>query len=247
MPDDITVSAQRLTSQMTFKHYIVQRFNLGLYSSTQKTRGGEKIDPDKWMQSRMILWERYTVPSIYAQTNQNFTWIVVFDPDTPKGYLERATALLHPKHRIVLGRNFRQAVKKSIGKVESERLITSRCDNDDSLHREYVERIQAHFCRKGKTGVLVFPTGWIWNPAKGKLYHSRYLKNPFLTLIEKPQRKVHTVLAHRHTKITDMFRTHRLEGGHMWLQIVHGENLANYCHGDQVAESKLVKGDFGVC
>jgi len=230
----------------TFEHFILTRFNIGLYAKSQKTRWGEHIDPDKWMDSRMVLWEKYCVPSIYAQTNQNFTWIVVFDPQTPQKYLDRATALLHPKHRIVLGHNFRQAAKKSIGKVEKERLITSRCDNDDSINREYVERIQAKFKRSGKTGLLVFPCGWIWNPEKVKLYHSRYLKNPFVTLVEKPQSKVHTVLAHRHTAIGDMFKVHLLEGGHQWLQIIHGENLANYCHGDQVDESKLVKGDFGI-
>jgi len=239
-------AGRNMGSELTFDHYLVTRFNVALYSKSQKTRWGDKIDPDKWMQSRMILWERYCIPSIYNQSNQNFTWIVVFDPQTPKGYLERATALLHPKHRIKIAPNFRQGIKDEIGKVSTDRLITTRLDCDDALHRDFTKKIQSWFAKRGKTGILTFPCGWIWNPAKGKLYHARYIKNPFLTLIEKPQKKTHTVLAHRHTAITDMFKTHLIEGGHNWAQIIHGENLANYCHGDKVAESKLVKSEFGI-
>jgi len=232
---------------MLFEHFVCTRWNVGLYGKSQKVVGGKTIVPDDWMQTRMVLWERFCVPSIYAQTNQNFTWIVVFDPQTPEKYLDRARAILHPKHRLELGTNFRKSIKDSIGRPTVDRLITTRIDCDDALHKGFIERIQAHFNLVGKTGIFTFPVGWVWDIRKHKLYHCRYPRNPFLTLIEKPQRKVHTVLAHRHTKISEMFRVHRLEGGHNWLQIIHGENLANYCHGDQVDESKLVKGDFGVC
>lgn len=231
---------------VTFKHLIVTRFNISLYSSSQKVVGGKIIVPDEWMVSRMDLWERYCVPSIYNQTNQNFTWVVVFDHKTPKKYIERAKAILHPKHEVVFGTNFREAIKVYIGEPKEDRLITTRLDCDDAIHKDFVKRIQNFMERKGKTGILTFPVGWIWGIKKHKLYHCRYPRNPFLTLVEKPQKKVHTVLAHRHTKVSTMFRVHRLEGGHNWLQIVHGENLANYCWGDNVAESKLVKEDFGV-
>jgi len=231
---------------MTYEHFLCTRFNISLYGKSQKVVGGNPIVPEEWMQSRMVLWERYCVPSVYNQSNQNFTWLVVFDPKTPKSYIERATAILHPKHEVLFGTNFRSAIKERIGKPKEDRLITSRLDCDDALHGDYIKRVQDFMETKGKTGILSLPVGWVWDIRKHKLYHCRYPRNPFLTLIEKPQNKVHTVLAHRHTKISDMFRVHRLEGGHNWLQIVHGENLANYCHGDQVAESKLVKSEFGI-
>ena len=232
--------------KLSFEHYILTRFNLSLYSATKKVRSGKRIVPDEWMVSRFRLWERYCVPSICAQTCQNFTWLVVFDPATPKKYIERATDILHPKHEVLFANNFRKGIKERIGKPTVDRLITSRFDNDDALHRDFVGRIQDRFERKHKSGIYVFPTGWIWNPKKGKLYHCRYLRNPFLTLVEKPQQKVHTVLAHRHTKITDMFRPIYLEGGHNWLQLIHSENLANYCHGDRVDEGMLAKEEYGL-
>jgi len=234
----------KLGQTPTFEHYLLTRWNLGIYSRAQKTVGGGRIDPEQWMVSRFRLWEKYCVPSVFNQTCQNFTWLVVFDPATPRHYVERATAILHPKHEILFANNFRQGIKVRIGKPTVDRLITSRLDNDDALHVDYIKKIQERFLGRTKTGLYVFPTGWIWNPRKRKLYHCRYLRNPFLTLVEKPQTKVHTVLAHRHTKIGEMFKVHRLEGGHRWVQIIHGENLANYCHGDRVDEKLLVEGEY---
>jgi hypothetical protein len=62
-----------------FKDYITTRFNAALYSPEAKIR----ISADEWMQHRIRLFTRFTLPSIMSQSCQNFTWLVLVDRQTP--------------------------------------------------------------------------------------------------------------------------------------------------------------------
>lgn len=57
---------------MKFKHYILTRWNL-LDSKTDIYNNPLIENPERWMQHRMELFEKYTLPSLKSQTCQNFT------------------------------------------------------------------------------------------------------------------------------------------------------------------------------
>ena len=42
-----------------------------------------------WMQTRLELFETYTLPSFASQTNKEFFLILLCDPDTPKKFKEK--------------------------------------------------------------------------------------------------------------------------------------------------------------
>ena len=219
---------------MSFRHFVVTRWNLGLYSRKQKTRSREVIDPERWMEHRWKLFTKYTVPSVWNQSCKDFTWIVVFDPKTPQRWVDRAYAL---GVTVVLGKNFRKACKKAIG--TGGIVATSRLDNDDAIHRDYIKGIQDWYARKQKTGVLTYPVGWTYSPQKNKLKHYRYIRNPFLTLIEKADKKVRTILFTRHVWATDYYKLHMLPDRHSWCQIIHEKNLANRSSGVKTPADSL--------
>lgn len=204
----------------------------------QKTRLKRAIDPEQWMKDRWELFLKYTVPSVQKQTCKNFEWLIVFDPATPTKYTMEAKIY----GTILLHKNFRVACQTHIS--TGGIVITSRMDNDDSLHKDYISNIHEWYRRKGKTGVLTYPVGWIFKPHKNKLFHVRYMKNQFLTLVEKADKKVRTILFTRHTRAIEYFKLHRLEYGHRWCTIVHENNLANRGFGVKVPPHKLNKGEF---
>ncbi len=50
---------------------------------------GHLSPDDAWMQHRFRMFEDFCYPSVRAQTNTNFTWLVLFDASTPEKYKER--------------------------------------------------------------------------------------------------------------------------------------------------------------
>jgi len=235
---------------MKFKHFVLTRYNLGIYDRKQKLRDKKRIVPEEWMENRWKLFTKFCVPSVSNQKCKDFVWIIVFDPKTPVGVLDEAEKVVPPNTIVCTGDNFR---KKSIEVVESlltdeDRVITSRIDNDDAIHQDFVGNIQEWFKIRKRTGVLTYSKGWVWDWLSNKLYHLRYIKNHFITFIEKRGAKpVKTVLRDRHTDLTSRFQTFRVETeSHMWLESVHEDNLLNYARGDKVAMSKLKKQEYGL-
>lgn len=225
------------------RHYLITRFNTGLYRRKgQKTRRGAVIEPEKWMIERFRLFEKYTVPSILNQSCKDFTWLVGFDRATPMAYIMRAKEYC----TVLLGDNTRQEAIKHIGSGGT--VITSRVDNDDALHTDYIGNVQSFYHRKQRSGIYVFPVGWIYKPSGDKLYHVRYPRNPFLSRVEKNVKNLKTVYEWGHVELfkKKAVKFTRIEGkGHMWLQVIHKSNLANKTWGDRKDISKLNKRDFG--
>jgi hypothetical protein len=67
-------------------------------------------------------------------------------------------------------------------KEETEYLITTKIDNDDALHKDFIKTIQENF-NKQKFEFISFPYGYVFHI--DKIYLLKYLENPFVTLVEK--------------------------------------------------------------
>jgi len=233
---------------MKFKHFLLTRFNIGIYDRRQRMRNGEMIDVASWMVNRCLLFEKYCMPSVHAQTCKNFTWVIVCDPATPEVWLNTIQNMA--KTDVIVGDNFRKASIKYIEKLlkDEDRVITTRLDNDDMLHRDCIKMIQGWVVRKERTGVVTLPKGWVWDINKDKLWHVRERGNHFLTYVEKRGKKpVKTVLRHRHTALTDKFETFNVETPfHAWVEVVHGENISNRGRGAKSDISQLKREEYGL-
>ena len=68
------------------RHYLLTRFNLPLWN---KDKRGLATRDEAWLEDRFRLFEQYTLPSVLQQSCKDFTWVVLFDGDTPPVYRER--------------------------------------------------------------------------------------------------------------------------------------------------------------
>ena len=64
----------------------VDRFNLPLWN---KDKRGLATRDEVWLEDRFRLFEQYTLPCVLQQSCKDFTWVVLFDGDTPPVYRER--------------------------------------------------------------------------------------------------------------------------------------------------------------
>jgi len=196
---------------MMFDHYILTRFNLGLYD--------KHPDPEAWMEERIALFERYTFPSMMRQTCMDWTWVIVFDELTPPevivkyDYVDNIT-IISDLPATWLRQN-----------VDGDKwLITTRLDNDDYVERDLMENIQGAFVED----VLVVDTRGRALDTQTGIYYDPMREFPnsmFLSMIEHGRdcRTCHFV---KHTDMIARFPSRKLDA-YGWTMVCHGNNLMN--------------------
>lgn len=73
---------------MKFKHFVITRFNLPIFPTRNNGEKVKNCDVD-FLNKRLNIFEKYCMPSLKQQTNQDFQWLVMFDINTPNVIKDR--------------------------------------------------------------------------------------------------------------------------------------------------------------
>jgi hypothetical protein len=147
------------------------------------------------MEERLRTFEALTLPALRAQSDPDFTFLVVIGESLPRAYRDRLEALLAGMPQAVVrahppGRH-RDVMKRAVNSVREARGLPSlqfRMDDDDAVGRHFVERLrqaasdirgtiranrycaidftQGFIARPGPEGIAAAPTRQaLWTPA----------------------------------------------------------------------------------
>ena len=204
---------------MKFKHYIITRMNVGIYDQPKSK---------EWMEHRIELFEKYTLPSILRQTNKNFTWVLCFDERTPNDiickydYLDNVEIFWdRPKYWM------------KTKPPETDWVITSRIDNDDYYYPNFVEDIQREFINRKME--MVIDIGFlILDEKTGNVYdlEKPLYNSPFITLCEW-WHTAEGVMVHEHTRAANLYKGYIIPK-YLAVQVVHEMNVINHVRGKKV-------------
>jgi len=131
---------------MKLDHMIFTRFSLrGIFPQTIG-----RIDPldPEFLQLRISLIKMISLPSILSQTDQNFAWIIIIDPELPSEWrkiVEEITSSKDRSHVVeYCGNELASKTDwvKHLVLPETDYLITTLLDDDDSLPVTYVEQLK---------------------------------------------------------------------------------------------------------
>lgn len=213
----------------SFTHLVLTRFNtaVGYAPSAKRLDSG-------WLRMRLAMFERYCLPSMAAQRNAIFQWIVFCDAKSPEWFCEKM-ASFGPlvKTIYVDGWLTDERIAGSVAAadmVSTPYLITTRLDNDDALASGHLAIVQSEFQEQDRE-FLEFPVGI--QSFRGYLYNVYWHSNPFLSLVEKVQKakRFTTVCCVRHDRVRSAGRIRSLVRSPQWLQLIHGENIGNSLRG----------------
>jgi len=224
------------------KHYLITQWNCDLYDLT-------------WLQRRQKVFERFTLPSVEAQSNKNFEWLLISDSRTPdkfKNVLDKypATVIYHdfenyewktsnvnltefkPIMQFALRLEFiGDIVAGAIGQQDTDYIITSRCDNDDMIASEHIDRIQKeakslYKNRETDKFWLSLVRGYRWKEDKMYPFNSTY--NSFLSFVENPENlQTCYQCSHVLAKVSE-YPTHGVRSGAAtWSEVIHENNVMN--------------------
>lgn len=101
------------------------------------------------MEERFATFEAFTLPSIKAQTDPNFTFLIVIGDEMPATFCDRLTGLLEGFPQAIVQRHppgpHRDVMKTAINSVRQVPAVPGlqfRLDDDDAVSVRYVERLR---------------------------------------------------------------------------------------------------------
>ena len=206
-----------------FKHFLITRFNLGLRGNC----GKNGVSAKQWMRERKKLFWRFTVPSVAAQTERNFTWLILLDEGLPQIAIPEAAV-------AVYGRGVADGLEKAMRIVrgaQSDFVITSRLDNDDAIHRDYAARVQASVEARHLTAIN-FDGQFIYDMSNRRMHERpRGFCTNTLSLVEQTNKNPRGIYQHGHGRAYLWCEVKTVGGRGLSLVLVHGGNIKNRVKG----------------
>lgn len=201
-----------------FKHYIMTRFNIGIY---------DRSDADEWMKDRLELFQ-CTKLSVLTQ-ECDFEWVIAFDDRTDTGLVEYEI-ITDPRMVAYYGdiRKFFEWFP-----AESEWIITSRLDNDDWYKPGAIKAIQRKFCKQEMIIDICYEQ--LDLKTRNRYTSGRAKPNsPFLSLVERGENPK-TCYARPHNKMVQNFPLGMFASKEVLAyMVIHGNNIGNQITGEKI-------------
>lgn len=203
-----------------FRHYLVTRFNVRVPQWRDVDKAGVPTLDDAWIIHRLDLFQRFTVPGVVEQSCDNFHWIVLVDRETPEHFKRELEAL--PFYEVLYTADWLVDLQKRL----SQRgwIVTTRLDNDDTIHPGFIETVQKNITTKQFHFI---------NLCNGYTLHGHTLRpkhhiaNPFMTLVEKGP-GIKTIYFTPHGRaMQEHGPIVQVSEGRLWTQVIHERNYIN--------------------
>jgi hypothetical protein len=216
-------------------HFVLTRFNVTFHHREPPTAA--------WLRHRVHLFERFTLPSMRAQTVQPTGWLIFCDSQSPDWFRDAMDRLLPERHYqpVWCSAPFSGAVAAAA--VEARRpatahVVTTRLDNDDAVARDFLRAVQA-LGRDQDFGFLNFTHGA--QLVRRRIYRTAHLCNAFISLVEPSDRgPMRTVFVDQHNRLASHGPVLQVKTHPMWVQVIHGKNLANVARGVQTQPATVL-------
>lgn len=198
-----------------FNHYLITRYNVPERTWTGRDKHGGKTLTEEWLIHRWVLFQKYCLPSVKAQTCSNFRWIILIDKDTPKHWKEKLEGLpiFTVTHQWLLELQTYISLNR-----DADYIITTRLDNDDALAPWVMAHVQGKF--QPRFHFIDFPQGY--RLKDGVLYYHAERANSFMSLVEESNK---TVMFTPHGKaVLKKYEVVKASLTPSWMQVIHERN-----------------------
>ncbi|MUM77556.1 hypothetical protein GKC30_07925 [Pseudodesulfovibrio sp. F-1] len=224
---------------MNFHHFIITRFNVNIYPIDFPKRL-----ENTWLSLRLDLFQRYCFPTVFAQQEQGFTWLVLFDEKTPAHIRKIIGTYAKYQNFVPVYCGAYNTILPTVAErmkalaPDAEWFVTTRLDNDDALSIGFVHCLQEIVRSLGEDNLKPADTLYINFPNGLQLHDGIYydfkdVTNAFVSLVERSANP-RTVFWVDHPSIHDVSPVVQAETKPLWMQIVHDMNVYNYIRGERI-------------
>lgn len=223
-----------MKEKQRYKHFVITRFNIRAnYGCMLRNPGNnpmKRILDEDYLKERFSIFERYTLPSMKQQTNQDFIWLILFHKNTPSNFKKKIEELKKEFGFVDLyfgDEDKFHFLEYCNGISENiEYAITSRIDNDDMFSDDYIAKIQEYANNNFHECILSFSKGRKYDLSTKEQYEYERKDNHFLSMLGT---KEECILQYNHAKIFDSGKEVVMLDSNkpMWTEIIHKSNVIN--------------------
>lgn len=230
-------------TNIALHHYLLTRFNLLLWT---KDKAGHKVRTAEWLEHRFALFERYCLPSIKAQTCQEFEWIVLFDSSTQKRFKSRIAewqkvcpqlrpVFVEPEKGRYFAEIFRDEVCLRLSLRQAQgpqgRVLTTYLDNDDALSVRFVEDVQLRALALADGTFIYYTDGYQFFTDHGYMMRIRYPRNHFASVVEDGNpatlKTIYGYGSHYYVDKIPGVKLEMVKDLPLWCEVIHEKNMGN--------------------
>lgn len=191
------------------------------------------------MEERFRTFEAITLPPLQAQTDPDFTFLILVGDSMPTPYMDRLKALVGGMPQAVIQVHppgpHRQVMQDAINSVrhfDEAPCLQFRMDDDDAVARTYVARLRevahdvAPFAARHRHIAIDFNQGFILRPAADGLWAAQTslpYTTPGLALMVRPDVRL-SIMNFSHSRVGQKMPTVTITGEDM---MVRGHNDFN--------------------
>lgn len=217
-----------------YKHFLLTRFNLKV-EAWKTTKNFQEVRTNEWLKERFKLFEKYCLPSVLNQSINDFTWYIFFDIDTSIFYRNKIEKLIEKYTYIKvlyidglkkLPYELKKHIKAQVNLKSIDYIMTTRMDNDDIIHKDFISSIQNVFQPIDKT-VIDVRKGYQLSIENKKREVRDYTHpfNAFISVIENVE-NFNTILSRMHYEWMDT-KSVIIINEELWIELVHHGNKLN--------------------
>ncbi len=127
------------------------------------------------MKRRIEIFEKITLPSVLAQKEKNFTWLVLFDPSVKDEHSDFIQKLENISFCIPVYSEdgLLPTIKNKISETtpaDIRHIITTRLDNDDAIHQDYIKDLQSNFT-PNQNYIINFSEGFSYSDEMASIFN----------------------------------------------------------------------------
>jgi hypothetical protein len=214
---------------MKITQFLLTRFNPEVAYAPE----GTGID-STWLSHRFALFEGFCLPSVVAQSERDFHWILLVSDRTPPQWMARLladVALVFSPVSIIMVSHYSEDFFLSAMRDRLERIVdrvgSTRLDNDDAIARDYLAEVRGEASQMSgdRNFVINFRQGC--QVAKDGIFPRVARMNPFLSMVSSPCNLKSAFSAH-HERMSRVGKVVDKSGGRAkWLQVIHSCNAAS--------------------
>ena len=150
---------------MLLKHFILTRFSYRGKNALKHMEGptwktsDDPLGPER-LELRFKLFEATCLPSVKAQTNQTFSWIIIVDENLQPQYRSRLESLLKGQNKCILHTYNAEDNLDQLDwlnpyfDITPNYVLTTNLDDDDALPNNFVSEAREYFSSRFQSGNL---------------------------------------------------------------------------------------------
>jgi hypothetical protein len=180
---------------------------------------------EDWISGKVEFLKNYSMPSLLAQSDPDFRWLVSVSEKVPKPLQTLIETVVEPFGQLVFQRGvehstdvFGRELKKQAGHY-----VTVRFDSDDVLHADFVTVLKSNY--HPHYPITSFVNGVVYDIDAGIAGHWPHVSNTFLSYVGSEGSNIYGL--GEHTRVQAKYLD-QLQIIHnpvpMWMKLVHKAN-----------------------